>query len=304
MKGMEGVKMKRRQDESMDKAALLEALGSEEGAKQFSDLELHALIEAEFSKPDTQMDCALLDACCRLLERRQSPFGERAIARSEKKGFGQFKRFMRKSRALETGKGIFRFKPLAAALLLAAMVLAPMLIPHRDFKIIITPDEQDYLIMGMRQNQTGVASAAGDKKVKKFRNVKPKSIEEIPAILGYDIRLPGWMPEGLKLSEIDIVQTIDFDEVLLAFEGDSKRISVEITYYESREGSGESIPQDGKGKTIRLNNGESIYLAHNMQSIWGLHQSSMQDYFIDAIGFDEDVIVKLFNSIGEKHEEK
>jgi hypothetical protein len=73
-----------------------------------------------------------------------------------------------------------------------------------------------------------------------------------------------------------------------------------ITHYTTRDGIGISYERNERGKYVPLENGATIYLATNVQSVWGLYQSAYVDYFIDVIGFDEDVILQIFNTTGRK----
>lgn len=288
---------------NMNRDALLQALSALDADELFSDMKLNELIEAEHSKPVELMDCEVLDACYQLLERRYSPFTDRKIARSERKGLKQLKRFMKQHRTSITNHSALQFKPLAAAVLVVIMIMAPALIMHKGFRVSMTPDKQQYLVVGIQQNDTGIARAMVDRNVE-GKTVRLKSVDEIPSLLGYQIELPTWMPNGTLLSRIDITQNHQFDEVSLEFAENSKRIYIEATSFENRDGVGVSYEQDMKGKNLLLDNGASIYVASNEQAAWGLYQSSHLDYYIEAIGFDEDTICKLFDSVGGSREKK
>ncbi|MGI6671466.1 MAG: hypothetical protein ACOX58_07860 [Christensenellales bacterium] len=282
-----------------DRDALLQALTGTQADQLFSDAALNELIEAEFAKPVEQMDCEVLDACHQLLERRHSPFTDRQMARSQRKGLKQFKQFMKQSRVPRANKTPFPLKPVATAVLAILIFFVPALISNHTFWVTMPPDEQQYVVFGIQPNGTGVGRAFIERDIVS-RLFSLNSLDEIPSVLGYQIELPTCIPAGLELTSIDIEQIEQYDEVLLIYEDAERSLFLSITYYTTRAGVGINYEQDKKGKYVPLENGATIYLATNVQSVWGLYQSAYVDYFIDAIGFDEDVILQLFNSIGRK----
>lgn len=283
----------------MEREALLQALTSPEAERRFSDEELKKLMDAEFAKPEEEIDCEILDACCLLLERRQSPFTERQLARSERRRFRQFKRWMKQNGERRTAYRPAFLKPVAAVLLVLALIFLPALSLRQSFKTAMPSDEQQYLVIGLQQDDAGIAQALAARKVE-TRTVHLERLEEIPPLLGYQIAWPAWLPDGCELSDIDVVQTSQYDGVTVRFHDtreQGKQIVVALMCFADRSGVATSYEQDEEGQIFPLENGVSIYVAHNVQSVWGLYQTEHLDYYIEATGYDEDVIPRLFCSI-------
>lgn len=286
------------QNQNANRDALLQALSGAQSDESFPDSKLQEFIDAEFSKPVEKMDCEVLDACYRLLERRHSPFSDRQIAISERRGLKQFKRFMKQSRVPSTNNRAFQFKPLAVAILAAIVIMAPVLITNKGFRISMPPDEQQYLVVGVQQNDTGMVRAMTDRSIES-KTIHLNGIDEIPSILGYRIQLPTWIPVGYALSDIRIIQNQQYDDVQIEYTNGIDSIHVDITYFESRDGFGSSYEQDRGGRKAVLKNGVAIYLSKNVQSAWGLYQSSNLDYLIDGAELDEESIIAMYNSMEE-----
>lgn len=288
-----------------DRKALLQALSDIDADEQFSDIKLNELIETEFSKPVELIDSEVLDACYRLLERKHSPFSDKQIAKSEQTGLKQFRRFMKQKRVLNLNKREFWLKPCITAALIILLMIAPALITKKDFRVSMPLNEQQYLVVGLYQDDIAVVRAlAGRNGNVKSRLVRLRSEKDIASTLGYQLELPTWMPVGVTLTSIDITQIPELDEVLIRYGDGDKSLSIQISCFNERKGTGASYEQSRRGKQVKLIGGKTIYLAANAQSAWGLYQSSHLDYFIDAVGFDEKVVISLFESMGGKHEKE
>lgn len=271
-----------------------------EGVERLSDEELQARIAAEFAKPEEEMDCEALDVYCRALEQRQSPFTEGQIARSERKGLRQFRKRMKQKDTPQRGSAsvLLRFATATAAVL--ALLLVPAVSLRSSFKTVLPQDEQQFLVVGLEESDAGIARALADRSAE-VRTAHLENLEEIPSVLGYQVELPKWLPEGCRLSGIDVEQTGQRDETVVVYRDEQdpeKRVCVDVTCFSDRTGVAVSYEQNEAGQMIALENGVQIYTARNEQSFWGLYQSEHHDYFIEVIGYDADVIPRIFASIG------
>ena len=290
--------MAQKQSATIGKDALFAALADKNAGCPFSDEQLNALIEKELSKPADEMDLDKTDACYRLLERRHSPFSGRQLAKSERKSRARFKRFMKQHRALEAERKRLSLRPLAVAALIVLLIGGPALYVSRSYRVFTSPDQQQYVVVGNQTDDAGLAKASTDKSTA-FTTININSLEEIPAYLGYTVQLPTWIPEGCALNSISIDRSTDDDSLFIEFTGVSgKSISISITLFSDRSGYAVSYEQEKNGHRYTLQNGSSVYIANNINSVWGLMQSFNMDYYIDAVGFDEATLIRIFNSIG------
>lgn len=271
-----------------------------EGVERLSDEELQARIAAEFAKPEEEMDCEALDAYCRALEQRQSPFTEGQIAESERKGLRKFRKRMKQEDAPQKGRALVLVRFAAAAAAVLALLLLPAVSRRSSFKTVLPPGERQYLVVGLENGDAGITRALADRSAE-ARTVHLENLEEIPSVLGYQVKLPKWLPEGCRLSGIDVEQTGQRDETVVVYRDEQdpeKRVCVDIMCFSDRTGVAVSYEQNEAGQIITLENGVQIYTARNEQSFWGLYQSEHHDYFIEVIGYDADVIPRIFASIG------
>lgn len=292
--------MAQKQNANIRKDALFEALSDKQADCPLSDEQLYALIERELAQPADGMDVDIVDACYCLLERRHSPFGNRHLAKSEKKSLTQFKRFMKQHSVSKAKNKSFPLKPLAVAALVVLMVGAPALYVHQTYRVSTSPNEQQYTVVGLQTHDVGLAKA-GIGRSAVGTTMKVDSLEAIPAYLGYTVELPTWLPEGCTLKNITLDRGLDYDSLYIVFAGDhEKKISISLTLFSDRSGHSISYEQEKKGHQRILENGISVYVANNINSVWGIIQSSNKDYSIDAIGFDETTLIRIFNSIAGK----
>ena len=287
-----------------NREALMKALTNPETERRLPSEKLQALIAEEFAKPEEEMDCELLDVCCQALEQRQSPFTEGQIARSERKGLRQFRKRMKQKDTPQRSRAsvLVRFATAAAAVL--ALLLLPAVSLRSSFKTVLPPDEQQYLVVGLEEGDADIARAFADRSTQ-VRTVHLENLEEIPSVLGYQVELPKWLPEGCRLSGIDVEQTEQRDETVVLYRDEQdpeKRVCVDIMCFSDRTGVAVSYEQNEAGQMITLENGVQIYTARNEQSFWGLYQSEHHDYYMEVTGYDGNVIPELFSSIGGNKE--
>ena len=87
------------------------------------------------------------------------------------------------------------------------------------------------------------------------------------------------------------------DMLDIVYGREDRHVRLTFTYNRDISGTGSYYEQDGEGKILKLDNGAQIYTATNVQSLWGLYQEEKVSYHIDVIGYDEDTMIKIFNSI-------
>lgn len=288
--------MAQKQSATIGKDALFAALSDKNAGCPFSDEQLNALIEKELSKPADEMDVDKTDACYCLLERRHSPFSGRQLAKSERKSRARFKRFMKQHRALEAERKRLSLRPLAVAALIVLLIGGPALYVSRSYRVFTSPDQQQYVVVGIQKNEMGEARAAIHKTVTN-NTYHLNNVDEIASLLGYQIQLPTNIPSKYALTEITVSRSQQDDTVQIEYSSGNDSIFIDITYYEDRSGSSTSYEQDKQGQQFILDNGEFVYISTNVQSTWGLYQSNNLDYLIDGTALDERSILSLFNSM-------
>ena len=160
-------------------------------------------------------------------------------------------------------------------------------------------DGQQYVVMGIARDNTGAALAAENPAEDSYTDafVRLDSLEDIPKRLGYAITLPQWLPEGVRVRAVFAMRNEQFDIISVQYQDGDAQILLDFTYYRDTSAFGVSYEQDEEGKTIALENGSNIYVISNEQSLWGLYQDGRVFYHIDAIGYDVNTLLAIFNSI-------
>lgn len=284
------------QSENISRDKLLHAQEDEHIANTISEDDLEKIIQAELGKQEAEVDVELLNACLRLHERIHKALSEWELARSQKKVHtGLIKTLYHKNNAGYTKRIPLRGLAFAASILL--IIFGSVWMDRANFSTGSSKDQQQYIVVGIGQNEVGLVRADDikrDSKSATFSNTK-----EIAPFLGYDIALPQWLPEDLELQVVTVVTNEQADTVMLTYKNLQGSVIIDVTHYSSREGTGIAFEQDERGKPVVLNSGATVYVADNLNSVWGLYQSKDLDYFIDASGFDERTLIKIFNTIGD-----
>lgn len=271
-------------------AAELEALSPEE---------LQAIIDEQIDLPWRRIDSDLLRRCYALLKGpEEAGAGEEREKRTEAslRALRQRLRQEEEGKRQERHKGIGGWR-LAAAMAALLLLFAAPLIRGPAFRGDTSPDGQDYIVMGVAQNRLGTAEADMSGRQEDEDFIILQSVEEIPAHFGYAIALPEWLPEGCGIKEIAALRTAGMDMLDIVYTDEDKQVMLVFTYNRDISGTGSYYEQDGEGKILKLDNGAQIYTATNVQSLWGLYQEEKVSYHIDVIGYDEDTMIKIFNSI-------
>ncbi len=271
-------------------AAELEALSPEE---------LQAIIDEQIDLPWRRIDSDLLRRCYALLKGpEEAGAGEEREKRTEAslRALRQRLRQEEEGKRQERHKGIGGWR-LAAAMAALLLLFAAPLIRRPAFRGDTSPDGQDYIVMGIAQNRRGMAEADMSGRPEDEDFVMLNSPDEIPAHFGYRIALPGWLPEGCGIKEIAALRTAGMDMLDIVYGREDRHVRLTFTYNRDISGTGSYYEQDGEGKILKLDNGAQIYTATNVQSLWGLCQEEKVSYHIDVIGYDEDTMIKIFNSI-------
>ena len=262
--------------------------------------ELQAIIDEQIDLPWRKIDSELLRRCYALLK---GPEEGGAGEEREKRTDASLQALRKRIRQEEENKRrkaclSLRGWRLAAAMAAALLLLfsAP-LIRRPAFRGGTSPDGQDYIVMGIAQNRLGAAEADMSGRPEDEDFVMLNSPDEIPDHFGYRIALPGWLPEGCGIEEIAALCTAGMDMLDIIYGREDRQVRLTFTYNRDISGTGSYYEQDGEGKTIQLDSGADIYTATNVQSIWGLYQEDKVSYYISLIGYDEDALIRIFNSI-------
>ena len=266
-----------------------------------SDADIERVIAEEFEKGDIEMDTDLIDYCFLLADQRShKPLSRGYLYVSRRRVWRRVSKALREKPAMPAPHPLARAFRMAAALLtVIALLFAAPLLPRRFFNSRSTPDQQQYLLMGITRDNIGAALAAGQSDESSYTDgyVSLNRAEDIPGRLGYGIDLPKWLPEGSEIRSIAILRDSHIDSVTVHYQSGDKQIFLDFTYYWDVSALSLYYEQNERGKTITLGSKASIYVAGNEQSLWGLYQDERISYQIDTIGYGEDTLVKLFNSI-------
>ena len=272
-------------------AAELEALSPEE---------LQAIIDEQINLPWRRIDSDLLRRCYALLkDPEEAGAGEEREKRTEA-SLRALRKRIRQEEENKRRKACLSLRGwrLAAAMAAALLLLfAAPLIRRPAFRGGTSTDGQDYIVMGTAQNRLGAAEADMSGRPEDEDFVMLNSPDEIPDHFGYRIALPGWLPEGCGIVEIAALCTAGMDMLDIIYGREDRQVRLTFTYNRDISGTGSYYEQDGEGKTIQLDSGADIYTATNVQSIWGLYQEDKVSYYISLIGYDEDALIRIFNSI-------
>ncbi len=275
---------------------ILKALNDERMAASIHDEALYSTIGKEMERGEYDMDTELIDACTQLLWNRHSAMTPGQLEKKERRSFKRFRRYMKRSAAPPRPKR-FPLRPVAVAAMVLFLVVSPMLFENQPFRIVMPDHEEQYIVAGIPKNDAGIARAGMSRDAAGMM-VELDSLEEVAPHLGYAIELPTWLPEGCSLQKIILDRDVAYDALFVKYVGnENESITIEITNYDNREGHSTSYEQEKKGRQLSLQNGASVYVANNTDSVWGLYQSSNMDYWIDAYGFDEATLMRVFNSI-------
>ena len=261
--------------------------------------ELQAIIDEQIDLPWRRIDSGLLRRCYALLKGpEEAGAGEEREKRTEAslRALRQRLRQEEEGKRQERHKGIGGWR-LAAAMAALLLLFAAPLIRRPSFRSGTSPDGQDYIVMGIAQNRLGAAEADMSGRPEDEDFVMLNSPDEIPDHFGYRIALPGWLPEGCAIEEIAALCTAGMDMLDIIYGREDRQVRLTFTYNRDISGTGSYYEQDGEGKILKLDNGAQIYTATNVQSLWGLYQEEKVSYHIDVIGYDEDTMIKIFNSI-------
>ena len=262
--------------------------------------ELQAIIDEQIDLPWRKIDSELLRQCYALLkDPEEAGAGEEREKRTEA-SLRALRKRIRQEEENKRRKACLSLRGwrLAAAMAAALLLLfAAPLIRRPAFRSGTSPDGQDYIVMGTAQNRLGAAEADMSGRPEDEDFVMLNSPDEIPDHFGYRIALPGWLPEGCGIVEIAALCTAGMDMLDIIYGREDRQVRLTFTYNRDISGTGSYYEQDGEGKTIQLDSGADIYTATNVQSIWGLYQEDKVSYYISLIGYDEDALIRIFNSI-------
>jgi anti-sigma factor RsiW len=270
--------------------------------EQLSREELQAVIDEQIDLPWRKIDDELLRVCYALLRGPESESERAQRAKQAEASLQALRQRIRQQEEEKQRRRMNRYRGLggwrlAAGLAAAVVILFAPMIGRRLSRSYVSPDGQDYIVVGISQNPYGVAEADISARPEDEDYVRLQSPDEIPAHFGYTIDLPAWMPEGIAVEEIAALRNAGLDTLDITYKDKERQVRLTFMYDRDIMETVSYYEQDGKGSTVKLQNGADIYVASNVQSVWGLYQDDKVSYFIDIIGYDADTLIRIFNSI-------
>lgn len=282
----------REMEEKLLRALLLPPDPSEEP----TEAELEEALDFELQKDEKEMDVELIDFCARrLCEMHGLKVGEELPPRrrpSRKAPTGRRGTMLRWGRRLAV----------AAAALVVLVVAAEGIARRSALKSYSSEDGEQHIVNYYGHTQGLVSGADADPAVREEgverQSLNVQSIEEAENFLGYAIPWPSYLPDGLTsvLFEAGAYWIRD-DVSALYSDGGDRQVSISMDRMYSVSVSSTSYEENGPGRTIRLDNGQEVYLSMNVDRYWGLITDGKTKYYISVKGYDEETLIRIFNSI-------
>lgn len=239
--------------------AILSAVDS--GALTFTEINrrLDAIVNAELSKPEAEMDMGLFNACQTLLWDLNSP--DPYVSKMEEEKARLKKAIERKVRVRS-----LRIKSLAAvgaaAMILGLTFVGDPLLTRQWLTGEQRGDEQQYIISGKKQDP-GLLGEANALQRKEEVEVTTESLEELIQVMGYKPALPEWLPQGWKVDSYYFYGSVVFDSLTVSYENTDQELVYTITEYHDSDYASEYIEQNEKGEYVDCH-GMKVYMAFNM----------------------------------------
>lgn len=269
----------------------------------FTAQELRDLMQEELEKPYHQIDNELVDLCSQAIcEMRGIKFDDMEQAKELSKT-----QLLCRIADQKKKKAHFYFRRIrighvvALALsLMLLLVMADILLNPNSILHVQSPDGEDYILQGTEQESKVMPISVADTGERVPKEVSVTDLSKVFEELGYQLPMPTWMPENSNFFKADVIVDSASDDVTLRYkEGDDRQIIIGIVRLYSPRGTSTYYEQNEPGKTIMLSNGDTAYIAQNVDVPWGLYESGDFTYHISCKGYDEDTLIKIMNSIGE-----
>lgn len=273
---------------------------SEEPSLVLSEEELQSIIDAELSKEEKEVDGELIYACSQALSDMR---GMAYTATDEQKAEHKRQLYNRISNQhKKTRRNIRRVGLRIAASFAALMVVAfasELFLDKKPYTIYHSPDQEEFIIEGREPDEFLIAGTNAQYEDIEHSVFETNDLEEGLAYLGYTPILPAFIPEGVTFAKISIMRDSDSDTVVVRYRGENKR-QVIYTYerYRNMAYRSTAIEQSEIGRYAELQSGRQIYVARNIDKPWALLIVDNEWFNVAVVGFDEDTLLKIMESIG------
>lgn len=265
---------------------------------------LFALIDSELSKNEKDLDSEVLESFLEAYDVEQPLLSQAQMEQS----LAKIKNNVRKS-LQEKSKA--KASPYKAWIALAASLLIvfyTVLLPQRSVEWRQEREEEVLVLEGVESKDEKRAFASINFEMEESEeDYVIHSWEEANRLLGFTLSKPKWIPSELQLEEI-VVSPLEnhifiyvYYEIASGFKRENlseRNITLQYHYFDRLEGRA-LFEQNEKGRILHLENGKEIYVSQNIETVWGLVVESnvMLSGFLN--GYDEDTLLRIFNSIEE-----
>lgn len=211
----------------------------------------------------------------------------------------QLKARVRMSRKSNQGLGACQrhaMRLVIVSMILVAVILSLEIIASKWVVKMYTSSDGEQIILETNMVSDPII-AVGEAERKEKEQWELFNVNDIPTRLGYEILLPQYIPEGMKLKVITGKQSSCIDSVVYRYEDEKKHyINIEFCKYKDGE-TFKKYDQNETGTIFYLTNGETVYITENQGELWGLMVSTENSYYISCKGFNETTLLSLFESI-------
>lgn len=290
--------------ENEQKEVVARILKGHSSGLTFTVRELHEMIQEELAKTDREVDNELVDQCSKLLCEMYHCGSEDVDIAKERSKLQLLHKIANQKKAkhffLPWCRCTVRVAIMTITLLLIVGLADILLNPYSVLRVQ-SPDGGDYIIQGANQDNVLIPSSIADIGEREPKDITATNMKMVFEELGYEFSLPSLMPEEVAFSKANISVDSTSDRVTLRYKSESnKQIIIAVVRLYSARGTSAYYEQNEPGKIVELPNGDTAYIAQNVDVPWGLYETEDLTYQISCVGYNEETLVKIINSIGEK----
>lgn len=282
--------------------------------ENLTDEDVRKILVGQYLLPADEMDFELIDACVDYFDADDKPNIDpqqvktknnllQRIAREETAGKQNHFSLYRRIKPIITALSFLRRYCLRIAVFALAFIVL-----WAGYDIILNPnsvirrhssDGEDYIIQAANQDNELIPNSRANIGERETKELAVTDLNQVFTELKYKFALPSWMPEGVDFTKADVVIGPTSDMATIRYNQDEKQIVIIVERFYSTSGTSTYYEQNEPGKIIELSNGNTAYIAQNIDVPWGICEIGDFTYHISCQGYSEDTLIKIINSIGD-----